>query len=192
MPTALTFSMVWQQQPGQQSADEKGTECFAAVVSSISTHYGQPVTAASVLRRYDRIRNPASEAGGGGSLEISLTQHKLANCISTPARNPIPTFAQIKAQIDQGRPVAFGIGQVGRSGHLSAHALAIIGYDDAAQTVLALDPWRDAEHNQVWFTFPLTWDEPIAQRLPSGYDKAKISKVIATKSPMAKTTKPWP
>lgn len=190
MPKTLKFDMVWQQNPGQ-APGESGTECFAAVVSSISIFYGQPVTAASVLRRYDRIRNPASEAGGGGSLEISLMQHKLANCISTQARNPLPTFEQIKAQVNQGRPVAFGIGQVGRSGHLSAHALAIVGYDDEGQKVLALDPWRDAENNQVWLQLPLSWDEPLHEKLPSGYSAAKISKVIATKPPMAKSSKPW-
>lgn len=169
----------------------EGTECFVAVVTSLLRYYKSPATTAFVMKRYDRIRNPGSSAGGGGHLEISLGQFKLASSVRLATRDPMPTFDQIRQEIDRRRPVAIGLGQMGRSGHVSAHALAIVGHDEAERKLLVLDPWRTAPDNACWITLPSSWSQPIAEKLPSGYNAATISKLIATKHPSNPTVTVW-
>lgn len=59
------------------------------------------------------------------------------------------TFAQIKTEIDAGRPIAFSWHWPGGGGHM----MALIGYNEANQMLLINDPWPPHTGGQRWITY---------------------------------------
>jgi Calx-beta domain/Peptidase_C39 like family len=80
----------------------------------------------------------------GRKLFYEARGYTVTDCYNQPTDNQIAggfSFAQLKAEIDAGRPVMI---------NLEGHTVVGVGYDDSSNTVYIHDTWDYADHTMVW------------------------------------------
>lgn len=142
--TSLDFVMEHQQQ---------SEWCWSATATSVALYY-DPISTWNQCRLVNEEldRQDCCQNGSGSScnepwfLDLALTRvHRLQRV--TAAKKGL---AEVKSQIDAGHVLCVRIGWDGGGGHF----VAIVGYDETAETLDVRDPWFGTAYAVPYSSFP--------------------------------------
>ncbi len=113
-----------------------------------STNFYNYTSSATPLTCADMLTYGVNTLDGtyGRKLFYEARGYTVTDCYSQKTDNTIAggfSFAQLKAEIDAGRPVML---------NLAGHTVVGVGYDDTGNTVYIHDTWDYLTHNMTWGT----------------------------------------
>jgi YD repeat-containing protein len=113
-----------------------------------STTFWNYTSSATPLTCADMVSNGIDSTDGtyGRKLFYEARGYTVTDCYSQKTDNTIAggfSFAQLKAEIDAGRPVML---------NLAGHTVVAVGYDDSGNTVFIHDTWDYLTHSMTWGT----------------------------------------
>jgi len=121
--------------------EQRGSsDCGTAALASVLAYWGRPTSVEAVDRG---IQRRAGARASAADLE------EYARSRGLEAFTFFATLADVRHELDEGRPVIVGVAKPYSPGRARAHFEVVVGYEPATSRILTLDPARGARENEL-------------------------------------------